>query len=112
MVRDGIECVWCSSTYLKATCDSKDPGFVIFLEQYALGWTATVDGIPAPVLRANLVMRAVPTTAGRHRIELRYWPDGLAAGLALSATAVAICLVLLVACRRRRRRESWPPSAT
>jgi hypothetical protein len=95
-------------TYIEAICEGASAGFAVFLEQHASGWTATVDGTPAPVLRANLVMRAVPVTAGRHRIALRYWPDGLAAGLSVSAAGLAACLVLLLAHLLRARRQAGP----
>jgi hypothetical protein len=94
--------------HLEATCASESAGFAVFLEQHASGWTATVDGVPAPVLRANLVMRAVPVTAGRHRIALRYWPDGLSAGLGASAAGLGACLAFLLAYRLRGRRQNSP----
>jgi hypothetical protein len=94
--------------YLDATCESEGAGFAVFLEQHASGWTAVVDGMPAPVLRANLVMRAVPVTAGRHRITLRYWPDGLSLGLGVSAVGLGACLAFLLAHRLRGRRQSNP----
>lgn len=97
---------------IEATCEGESAGFAVFLEQHASGWTATVDGMPAPVLRANLVMRAVPVTAGRHRIALRYWPDGLAAGLGVSAAGLAACLVFLLAPRLRGRRRGSPLAGT
>ncbi|HJX52035.1 MAG TPA: hypothetical protein VJ801_04650, partial [Polyangia bacterium] len=64
--------------------------------------------VPAPVLRANLVMRAVPVTAGRHRIALRYWPDGLSAGLGVSAAGLGAFLAFLLVRRLRGRRQSSP----
>jgi len=48
------------------------PTLAAFVEQYDPGWSALVDGKAAPLLRANLLMRAVPLPAGSHRIELQY----------------------------------------
>lgn len=72
------------------------PGHVVLLEAWDPGWRATVDGQAAPVLRANLVFRAVAVPAGRHVIEMRYRPPEVAVGAALSvATALALVLVAL-----------------
>ncbi len=88
---------------LEATLER--PGLVVLLEAWDPGWTATVDGVPAPVLRANLVFRAVPVPAGRHRVEMRYRPREVVHGLVLSALAMT-ALVALAA-----RRARVPPGA-
>lgn len=75
------------------------PGVVVVNEPFAPGWSATVDGAPAPLWPANALVRGVPAPAGRHRISLRYRAPGLASGAALSALA----LVAAVALSRRRR---------
>jgi hypothetical protein len=41
-------------------------------EAYHPWWRARVDGDPAPVLRANLALMAVPVGPGPHRIELSF----------------------------------------
>lgn len=92
------------STRLEATCRLDRAGLAVFVEQYDPGWRATVDGREAPILRANLVMRAVQADAGRHSIVMTFHPPGLAAGAALSA----IGLLALGACAvfgLRRRPE-------
>ncbi len=38
------------------------------------GWTASVDGHPAPVLRVNLLFRGVEVGAGRHTITFAFHP--------------------------------------
>jgi uncharacterized membrane protein YfhO len=72
------------------------PGFVVMLDTADPGWRARVDGAPAPVLTANVVFRAVAVPAGRHRIEMRYWPRGLTLGLAVALLAVAIAAAALL----------------
>ena len=71
---------------------------------HARGWRAHVDGVPAPVLRANGKHRAVAVPAGRHEVVLRYEPPGLLAGLALSGLSLLASALLLVRGPLRSRR--------
>ena len=64
------------------------PGYVVLLDGYDPGWHATVDGEPAPVVRANVAFRAVAAPAGRHVIEQVYRPRPVLLGLALSGTTI------------------------
>lgn len=75
--------------------DLQGPGYVILADAFDPGWRATLDGMPVPVLRANLAFRAVQVPAGRHRIEMAYRPPALLLGLALSATGLVSALFLL-----------------
>lgn len=69
---------------------------------YARGWTATVDGQPAPVVRADGKHRAVPVPAGAHTVRLRYDPPGLSAGLLLMALSVLALVAVWVRAGARR----------
>jgi hypothetical protein len=63
-----------------ASCHAVREAVAVFVEQSYPGWTAQVDGRPAPLWRANLLMRAVPLQAGDHRIHLHYEGEGVRAG--------------------------------
>ena len=76
---------------LVAVCTARERSLAVFVEQYQRGWHATVDGQPAQLLRANLIMRALPLEAGMHRIVLEYRTPGLRAGAVISL----LCLVML-----------------
>ena len=80
------------------------PGWLVVADAYEAGWRAHLDGAPAPVLSANGLFRAVAVPAGRHRVEMSYRPQGLRAGLGLSAGAA----VLGLAVAARRRRSAFP----
>jgi hypothetical protein len=70
--------------------DAPRPGLVYASESYFDGWTALVNGKPAPILPANYAFRAVAVPSGRMRIEFRYWPPGLTPGLVISGLSAAL----------------------
>lgn len=58
--------------------DAPSAGVVVVNEAWYPGWTATVDGMPAPVVRANALVRAVPVPARAERLVLLFEPrDGV-----------------------------------
>jgi len=81
------------------------PAYLVLSEVYYPGWLATVDGRPAPVLRANAAFRAVPLPeAGQHRIRLWYAPGTFIVGAILSGLTIAFLLVGVVLVWRRPQR--------
>jgi hypothetical protein len=98
------------------TIESYEPGRVVLKVEpasdallvlsdlYYPGWRAEVDGRPAPILRANYLMRAVAVPAGRHTVGFLYEPASFKAGMAASlAGGLAIALMALLHVRSRKR---------
>jgi hypothetical protein len=79
-------------------------GFVFLSDQFYPGWTATVNGAPAEILRANHAFRLVRVPAGASTVVFRYRPRSVWAGLAVSAGTVAL---VLAACLVRLRLRAW-----
>jgi hypothetical protein len=62
---------------------------------YHPSWVAEVDGVPAPILRANHALIGVPLTrGGDHRVVLRYRPRTVYLAAAITATTWAIVLLV------------------
>jgi PAS domain S-box-containing protein len=59
-------------------------GWLVLSDVYYPGWRATVDGAPAPLLRADYVFRAVPLPPGEHAIRMTFAPWTWRVGLAVS----------------------------
>ena len=78
------------------------PGVVVLTDAHFPGWSATVDGQPAPLHRANLNFRAVAVPAGEHTIEMRYAPAPLRRGWGLAALGLVVCVGAIVIERRPR----------
>jgi hypothetical protein len=61
-----------ASTDIKFHTQAAAPGILLLNDQYDPHWRVTVDGKPAPLLRANFIMRGVYLTAGEHSVEFQY----------------------------------------
>ncbi|MFL5169480.1 MAG: hypothetical protein ACJ8CX_02295, partial [Microvirga sp.] len=54
--------------------DSPRGGYVVLNDPYHPWWFAAVDGAEAPVLRANVLFRAVAVPPGRHMVRFDFRP--------------------------------------
>lgn len=82
---------------LKYQANAVRPGLAVFSEiYYKDGWNAYIDGQPAPYLRANYVLRAMPVPAGQHTIEFKFEPREYAIGNTVSLVASILLLLMLV----------------
>jgi SAM-dependent methyltransferase len=54
--------------------DAPQSGFVILHDVWHRWWTADIDGVEAPILRANVLFRAVQMPAGHHTITFAFKP--------------------------------------
>jgi hypothetical protein len=70
--------------------ESPGPAVLVVNDAFYSGWSARVDGRPAPILAANLLVRGIPVRAGRHSVELVYRTPGLRPALAVSALAMLL----------------------
>lgn len=81
-------------------------GWLVLSDNYAPGWEAELDGVQAPILRANAVFRAVAVPAGKHTITFNYRPRLVYVSFTVSAIALLIALSMGILQRwagRRRR---------
>ncbi|RME83763.1 MAG: hypothetical protein D6775_07295 [Caldilineae bacterium] len=80
------------------------------------GWHATVDGEPAVVRRADLLLQAIAIPAGQHEVDLRFVPVSLLLGEVLSLLTLVLLILLFFwrdgAVLSWRRRGDTPRSAT
>ena len=84
-------------------------GYLVVDDGWFPGWTATVDGHDAPVLRADDVLRAVRLPPGRHAVRMVYAPLTYLAGAAITlATTLLLLLAALIVVVRRPRRPRHP----
>ena len=86
--------------------ESADPALLVLSDSFYPGWSATVDGVPAPILATNVLFRGVVVPAGSHEVIFEFAPSGWVAGLWLAALGGLLLLLALSAAlwlRRTRR---------
>ena len=86
------------------TADVASPTVLVLADAFYPGWQATVDGVPAPILRANLMFRGLALAPGRHEIVFSYRPAAWRLGAAISLAALAVLAAAIIAtytCKRR-----------
>src|SRR5262249_54672402 len=97
---------WCvnEADRLVLRVETRAPGLLVVADTWMPGWTATVDGQKAPVLRGNHAQRVIPIErAGQHEIELRYKAPGFQAGLIGTSASLLIWAALMATVALRRR---------
>ncbi len=62
------------NTQVVIEVDAAQAGFVVLNDVWHSWWTAEVDGVEAPILRANVLFRAVQVPAGHHLVTFDFKP--------------------------------------
>ncbi len=89
--------------------DSEEGGLVVFSEVYYPEWTATIDGEPADIGRADYVLRALNVPAGKHTVRFTFDPASVHTTETIAYIALAIFLLMAaytgVMTYRKRKQE-------
>ena len=96
---------------LEIETELRAPGLLVVNDTMLDGWTAAVDGVPAPIVEVNGLVRGVWLGAGEHRVAMRYVPPGLAVGAAISVAALLVVGLVGWLARRRLLRGVRVPVA-
>ena len=86
--------------------DAGDEAVLIYRDNYAPGWSVSVDGEASELLVVDRVNKAVALSPGMHKVEFLYRPWLYLLAFALRAAALlaaaGICAVLVFRLWRRR----------
>jgi hypothetical protein len=70
------------------------PALLVVSQNWLPGWTATVGGVEAPVVRVNHSLQGVPVPEGTHEVHLAYRPGSVFNALWISGISVLLLLGL------------------
>jgi hypothetical protein len=106
--RDGfsseVRLLWRRTASVGLAAELSHDGVVVLLDGWYPGWSVSVDGEPAELLRANVLFRGVAVAAGSHRIVFRYAPRAVSWGA--WTTAATLAMLGVGGLTRLRRRDA------
>ena len=115
---DGCRIRWVEDQPDRMVLDVEAPAsaFVVVADTHFPGWSASVGGVEVPIHRVNQLVRGVVVPAGRHRLVMRFVPEGWAETLpvtraAMGAWGVGVGVWVLAALWRRRAGGATPRRA-
>lgn len=99
------------SDQLEYDAYSKNGGVIVFSEVYYPGWTATVDGQPAELGRADYLLRALNVAPGKHKVVLTFHPKSVTttetiAYIAYAAIIIAILIAAFLGYRKKKEQAA------
>ncbi len=69
------------------------PAYLVLADTFDPGWSATVDGQPAPIRPAYIAFRAVYLPGGDHTVVFTYRPAGFELGIGISVCGILLGLL-------------------
>ena len=84
------------------------PSVLLLNDRFEPNWNAIVDGVPAPILRCNYLMRGLYLKPGTHTIEFRFQPPCKLLWVSLAADGIALFLFGFVMVAGNRKSERVP----
>ena len=97
-----VEITRYSSRRVDLAVNAPAPSILLLNDRYHPGWIITVDGEPAPLLRANFVMRGVEIPPGEHEVIFRFAMASKTFYISLAAVLSGLLLCAWVVVMERR----------
>jgi hypothetical protein len=97
--------------HVEVRVETPGPALLRLADLWYPDWEARVDGEPAPLYKADYLLRAVPVPAGEHTVSFRFRSPAVRNGLVLSLVSLAAALALLVADRMLKPGRATPARA-
>jgi uncharacterized membrane protein YfhO len=96
---------------ISGTVESIMDGIMFTTIPYDSGWTVTVDGTPAETYPIGDALLAFDITAGKHKVEMKYAPPALTAGIVISVLCLLAAIAVIVLHELMRKRGNAAVSA-
>jgi hypothetical protein len=89
-----VEIIYEKNNRLQLLVKSTEDNLLVLSDTYYPGWKAFVDGIPEKIYQANYAFRAVPLSAGTHKVEFIYDPMSFKLGAGVTLLGILGCIAM------------------
>ena len=88
-----------------STVNLERENLVFYAVPYEDGWSATVDGKPVRVEKANVGFMAVLVPAGEHTVRFNYMTPGLKSGAVITVVAAVMLIAYIIVCAKLKSKN-------
>lgn len=103
---DSLENVSIGNNTVSGTIDLDKTKFLCLSIPYSAGWSATVDGEPATLQKANRMYMGLLLDSGSHEITLTYKTPGLTAGKLLSGIGFLLFIAMIIFGHLKKKKKA------
>lgn len=90
-----------TSSHLTGEINSNDDELIVMTIPYENGWTIRVDGVKTDPIKIMNGLLAIKAGKGNHKIEMKYFPQGLKEGSIISGLALALLIMVGIINRKK-----------
>lgn len=87
--------------HIRIQTDSTSSGLLVLTDTYYPGWSASIDGKPAEIIRTNWTMRGVRIPNGIHTVTMTYTPKTVKYGAILSIFSLGATIISVLFLRKK-----------
>ena len=95
-----------SSNTVDVDVEAAEPSLVVVAQTYYHNWRVEIDGLPMPLLRANVAFQALQVPAGTHQLHFFYQDRAFQIGAIVSGSVWLGSLAAFLILRRARKFEN------
>ena len=99
----GFELTSLKDTEVKGHYTADKSGTYMFSIPYEKGWTVYVDGKQVETSPAMGAFLSISTDKGEHEVEMKYMPQGLMPGVAISLVSVGILTAWMIVYKKKHK---------
>ena len=97
------------SDQIEVAVTTETRGYLRVIESWDPGWSATMDGVPVPIIPAMDALLAVAVAPGHHEVRFVYSTPGAGAGRVVSIGSLGVfCYLIWISGRKRREQRNAP----
>lgn len=97
-----VELLGFTPNRVKVRVNMPESGLMVFLDNHDRFWSVRIDGVSAPIYRANFTFKAVSLAAGEHLVEWEYDPLVIKLAWGFFYLLLIVVAMMLLGMRLRR----------